>query len=82
MGNGEVRGRERGGYVYRRQDAIGAMVDNAMAELDTNDDGVVSWRTFEEFSRSNSLEQLVDQWQEQARKNQPRLFKRASRAVL
>ncbi len=77
-----VRGRERGGYVYRRQDAIGAMVDNAMIALDTNDDGIVSWRTFQEFSRSNSLEQLVDQWQEQARKNQPRLFKRAPRAVL
>lgn len=77
-----VRGRERGGYTYRRQDAIGAMVDNAMAALDTNNDGIVSWRTFEEFSRSNSVEQLVDQWQEQARKEQPRMFKRASRAVL
>ena len=44
------------------------MVDNAMAALYTNNDGIVSWRTFEEFSRSNSVEQLVDQWQEQARK--------------
>jgi nucleoside-diphosphate-sugar epimerase len=77
-----VRGRERGGYVYRRQDAIGAMVDNAMAELDTNDDGIVSWQTFQEFSRTNSLERLVDQWQEAARKSQPRMFKRAPRAVL
>ena len=77
-----VRGRERREYVYRREDAIGAMVENAMEQLDTNNDGIISWRTFQEFSRSNSLEQLVDQWQEQARKIQPRMFKRAPRAVL
>ena len=77
-----VQGRERGEYMYRRQDAITQQVDLAMSELDTNNDGIVSFSTFQEFSRDNSLESLVDKWQEEARESQPRMFKRAPLAVL
>jgi len=45
--------------MYRRQDAITQQVDLAMSELDTNNDGIVSFGTFQEFSRNNSLESLV-----------------------
>eukprot|EP01043_Picozoa_sp_COSAG02_P006095 COSAG02_NODE_170_length_31534_cov_33.568498_14_plen_540_part_00 len=50
-----VRGRVDSG----NHDAISTAVDKLMAELDTNDDGLVSWRTFSEWNRSNTLDNVV-----------------------
>ena len=38
------------------QEYVSDFVDELMDELDTNRDGVVSWGTFSEWSRRNSLE--------------------------
>eukprot|EP00944_MAST-04C_sp_MAST-4C-sp1_P012341 g12341.t1 len=65
-----VRGREHGGYVFRRQDGVEFILDKAMDELDTNKDGMVSWGTFQEWSRSNSIDQMIDAYaEEQLKKN-------------
>ena len=52
-----VRGRED--YAQPGQTAVEEIVDRLMDELDTNKDGLVSWRTFSEWNRSNSVEQVV-----------------------
>ena len=49
-----VLGRE--GYQMTGQEYVSDFVDELMEELDTNRDGVVSWGTFSEWSRRNSLE--------------------------
>ena len=60
-----VSGRED--YAQSGQEAVGAAVDKLMMELDTNNDGLVSWRTFSEWNRRNSVEKfaqssLSDPW--------------------
>eukprot|EP01043_Picozoa_sp_COSAG02_P028987 COSAG02_NODE_1785_length_10940_cov_9.153399_12_plen_396_part_00 len=50
-----VRGRVDSGD----RDAISTAVDQLMAELDTNGDGLVSWQTFSEWNRSNTLADVV-----------------------
>ncbi|GMH80896.1 hypothetical protein TL16_g08739 [Triparma laevis f. inornata] len=52
-----VRGRE--GYGVTGQDEVTAVVDKLMADLDTNKDGLVSWQTFSEWNRSNTLDGVV-----------------------
>ena len=56
-----VRGRED--YAQTGQAAVEEIVDRLMDELDTNKDGLVSWRTFSEWNRSNSVEQIVQSLQ-------------------
>lgn len=53
-----VRGRED--YAFPRQAVMGDAVDKLMEELDTNRDGLISWGTFSEWNRSNSVERLAD----------------------
>ena len=57
-----VRGREQ--YGNTGQDAVGHFVDKLMEELDTNKDGLVSWRTFSEWNRRNSMEEEL--WKQAA----------------
>ena len=52
-----VRGRED--YSQRRQDAVGEAVERLMLELDTDQDGHISWGTFSEWNRRNSVESVV-----------------------
>jgi len=52
-----VRGRED--YSNRAQQAVGPVVDKLMQELDTNRDGLISWATFSEWSRSNTVEGVL-----------------------
>ncbi|GMH49576.1 hypothetical protein TrVE_jg2005 [Triparma verrucosa] len=52
-----VRGRES--YGVTGQNAVTAIVDKLMEDLDTNLDGIVSWQTFSEWNRSNTLEGVV-----------------------
>ena len=66
-----VRGREAGGYVYRRQTGVGDLVDRVMLELDTNNDGLISLPTFQEWSRNNSLESMLDNHTEQMLSRSP-----------
>ena len=46
-------------YESRGQEAVGATVDKLMDELDTNNDGLVSWKTFSEWNRRNTVEGVV-----------------------
>jgi threonine 3-dehydrogenase len=57
-----VRGREE--YGHTGQDAVGEFVDKLMKELDTNNDGWVSWATFSEWNRRNSMED--EMWKQAA----------------
>jgi len=52
-----VQGRED--YSHRGQEAVSQVVDLLMEELDTNKDGLISWGTFSEWNRRNSLEKLL-----------------------
>jgi len=52
-----VRGRE--GYKNTAQSAVGALCDLLMDELDTDKDGFISWTTFSEWNRSNSIEKVL-----------------------
>ena len=49
-----VRGRED--YAHTGQEGVHEFVSKLMDELDTNGDGRVSWLTFSEWNRRNSLE--------------------------
>ena len=60
-----VRGRED--YMHRRLDAMEEVVDRLMEELDTNRDGIVTWGTFSEWSRNNSVERMAETLMEAAR---------------
>ena len=42
-----VQGREQGGYVFRRQDGVDAILNKLMNELDSNNDGLISWGGFQ-----------------------------------
>lgn len=52
-----VRGREA--YQNRRQEAVAEAVELLMQELDTDRDGHISWGTFSEWNRRNSVESVV-----------------------
>lgn len=52
-----VQGRED--FSSTRQEAVGEVVYKLMHQLDTNRDGLVSWATFSEWSRRNSVENVV-----------------------
>ena len=52
-----VRGRED--YAHTGQDAVADLVNRIMAELDPNEDGVVSWAEFSEWNRRKSLDEEV-----------------------
>jgi len=51
-----VRGRED--YGDSGQAAVDSVVNRLMSELDTDNDGLVSWATFSEWNRRNTLEQV------------------------
>ena len=38
---------------------MGALCDRLMDELDTNKDGEISWKTFSEWNRTNSIEKVL-----------------------
>jgi len=52
-----VRGRED--YSRTGQNAVGAVVNKLMRELDPNFQGLVSWATFSEWNRRNTVEDFV-----------------------
>ena len=52
-----VRGREN--FAATRQETVEATVNALMKELDTNNDGLISWMTFSEWHRRNSIERMV-----------------------
>jgi threonine 3-dehydrogenase len=55
-----VRGREKFGYMTRRQDMVMDIVAEAMAAMDVDKDGVVSQDDFLQWSRVYNVEGLVD----------------------
>mmetsp|Transcript_2157 Transcript_2157/g.7524 ORF Transcript_2157/g.7524 Transcript_2157/m.7524 type:complete len:432 (+) Transcript_2157:142-1437(+) len=57
-----VRGREQYEYDVRRQDLVAEIVDQAMAQMDVDKSGTVSMEEFMEWSRTNDLESLVDDY--------------------
>mmetsp|Transcript_21468 Transcript_21468/g.42848 ORF Transcript_21468/g.42848 Transcript_21468/m.42848 type:complete len:466 (+) Transcript_21468:123-1520(+) len=52
-----VRGRES--YGKTGQATVEAIVDKLMNDLDTNRDGMVSWMTFSEWNRSNTIDGVI-----------------------
>jgi len=52
-----VMGRED--YAETGQDLVPGLVDRLMSELDTNRDGLISWRTFSEWSRRTTVQKEV-----------------------
>jgi nucleoside-diphosphate-sugar epimerase len=52
-----VRGRED--YSETGQDKVEELVDKLMEELDTNKDGYISWGTFSDWNRRNTVENMV-----------------------
>jgi len=52
-----VQGRHN--YAHRGQDAVAPAVDALMAELDTDRDGIISWATFSDWNRRNTVEAVV-----------------------
>jgi len=65
-----VQGREQGGYVFRRQDGVDVILNKLMKELDSNNDGLISWGGFQNWSRMNSLDVMIDTYaEEQLKKN-------------
>ena len=66
-----VEGRESGGYVFRRQDSVGIILNKTMEELDTNNDGLISLPTFQEWSRHNSIKGMVSEHTEEMIRRSP-----------
>jgi len=60
-----VRGRERSGYIARRQDMVSDIVSKLMAVMDIDKDGVVSMDDFLAWSSKNSLEAFVEEFYEE-----------------
>ena len=55
-----LHGRQDYENTYEKRDeAVREAVDRLMEELDTNKDGLISWGTFSEWNRRNSVEQLL-----------------------
>jgi threonine 3-dehydrogenase len=52
-----LRGRED--YANSGQTGLDSVVDRLMTELDTDKDGLISWATFSEWNRRNTVEQVV-----------------------
>jgi len=57
-----VRGRERSGYVARRQDMVKGIVVELMVAMDVDKDGVVSMEDFLSWSNVNNLEAFVEEY--------------------
>ena len=57
-----VRGRERSGYIARRQDMVQEMVSELMVAMDLDEDGVVSMDDFLSWSNMHSLEGFVEEY--------------------
>lgn len=57
-----VRGRERSGYIARRQDLVTEMVSELMVAMDLDKDGIVSMDDFLAWSNSHSLEGFVEEY--------------------
>ena len=57
-----VRGRED--YSETGQSAVEGFIDELMAQLDPNHDGVVSWAEFSEWNRRTSME--AELWKQAA----------------
>ena len=55
-----VRGRERFGYLTRRQDMVQDIVRELMPRMDVDSDGIVSMDDFLEWSRVHDLEGFVE----------------------
>ena len=61
-----VRGRERFEYSeVRRQDIVGELVVKAMGEMDLDNDGKVSMDDFVTWSRTQDIENLVDNYMDE-----------------
>jgi nucleoside-diphosphate-sugar epimerase len=60
-----IRGRED--YAHRRKDAVADAVDQIMEDLDTNRDGWISWGSFSEWNRRNSVERIAEEVLQDAR---------------
>ena len=57
-----VRGRERSGWIARRQDMVAEIVTHLMVEMDVDKDGVVSMDDFQTWSNTNDLERFVEDY--------------------
>jgi len=57
-----VRGRERSGYIARRQDMVVGIVSELMQAMDIDKDGIVSTDDFLAWSSKNSLEGFVEEF--------------------
>mmetsp|Transcript_50920 Transcript_50920/g.108793 ORF Transcript_50920/g.108793 Transcript_50920/m.108793 type:complete len:446 (-) Transcript_50920:119-1456(-) len=57
-----VRGRERSGYIARRQDMVSGIVSELMLKMDIDMDGIVSMDDFLTWSGKNSLETFVEEF--------------------
>ena len=57
-----VRGRERSGYIARRQDMVTEMVAELMVAMDLDKDGIVSMDDFLAWSNMHSLEGFVEEY--------------------
>ena len=57
-----VRGREQHGYMVRRQDLVPEIVAKAMESMDVDKDGKVSIDDFMTWSRTNDVENMVDDY--------------------
>jgi hypothetical protein len=57
-----VRGRERSGYIARRQDMVSEIVSKLMVAMDVDKDGIVSMDDFLSWSNRHSLEAFVEEY--------------------
>ena len=57
-----VRGRERSGYIARRQDMVSDIVSELMTAMDVDKDGVVSLDDFLAWSNMHNLEGFVEDY--------------------
>ena len=55
-----VNGREKHGWVIRRQDIISELIDQVMGQMDRTGDGVVRMPDFEQWSKVHSLRTVDD----------------------
>jgi len=55
-----VRGREKHGYVARRQDMVADVVEKTLNSMDRDADGTVSFEHFIEWDRINNIDTVVD----------------------
>jgi len=67
-----VRGREKFGYVKKRQEMVEQMVEVAMKVMDVDNDGKVSPADFAEWSRRNTIEGYLEAY---IAENAPQLLK-------